>query len=473
MVGRQEEIRLLKEIAAGDRSQFVVVYGRRRVGKTFLIHETFDYRFAFSHSGIEGGSLSEQLEAFYDSLVEQGLPETEKPRNWLAAFRLLKRLLASQGDTRKIVFLDELPWMDTPRSRFIAALEHFWNGWCSARKDIVLIVCGSATSWMIRSVLKNKGGLFNRANRVIYLKPFCLAECEAYMCERGISMGRRELMEGYMVFGGSPYYWSLLDAGRSLAQNLDRLCFTPSGELVSEYKRLYASVFRNPETYMKIVTTLFDRKSGLTREELSELTGIPATGRMTGLLEELEESGFVRPYVPIGKKKRGTVYQLIDSFTIFHLTFMKGRSSARRGFWIDAVDSAERHVWEGLSFERVCMLHEDALKFALGISGVSTETASWRSKRKKDGAQIDLLIDRRDGIINVCEMKFTADAYEISDAYEKKLRHKLALFKEESAIRKSVHLTLITTYGIKRNAHSGVVQSEIKLDDLFVLPPRR
>jgi len=276
-----------------------------------------------------------------------------------------------------------------------------------------------------------------------------------------------------MVFGGSPYYWSLLDAGRSLAQNLDRLCFTPSGELVSEYKRLYASVFRNPETYMKIVTTLFDRKSGLTREELSELTGIPATGRMTGLLEELEESGFVRPYAPLGKKKRGTVYQLIDSFTIFHLTFMKGRSSARRGFWIDAVDSAERHVWEGLSFERVCMLHEDALKFALGISGVSTETASWRSKRKKDGAQIDLLIDRRDGIINVCEMKFTADAYEISDAYEKKLRHKLALFKEESAIRKSVHLTLITTYGIKRNAHSGVVQSEIKLDDLFVLPPRR
>lgn len=469
MVGRQEEVRLLREIAASDRSQFVVVYGRRRVGKTFLVRETFDYRFAFSHSGIENGSLSEQLEAFYESLVEHGLPETEKPRTWLEAFRLLKRLLISQGDSRKIVFLDELPWMDTPRSKFVTALEHFWNGWCAARKDIVLIVCGSATSWMIRSVLKNKGGLFNRANRVICLKPFCLAECEAYMRERGCSLGRLELVEGYMIFGGSPYYWSLLDPGRSLAQNVDRMCFTSAGELVPEYRRLYASIFRKPDTYMKIVTALFDKKCGMTREELSVATGIPATGRMTEFLEELEESGFVRPYAPIGKRKRGMVYQLIDSFTIFHLTFMQGRSSARRGFWIDAVDSPERHAWEGLAFERVCMLHEDALRCALGISGVATEISAWRSEQKKGGAQIDLLIDRRDDVINVCEMKFASDVYEISESYEKKLRHKLNLFKEESSTRKSIHLTLVTTFGIKRNTHSGIVQSEIKMDDLFVI----
>lgn len=224
MVGRTYEIETLREIAAEDRSRFVVVYGRRRVGKTFLIREAFDYRFAFSHTGMENGSMADQLEAFYGSLVDQGLdPSAEAPKNWIQAFGLLKGLLKKMPDQRKIVFIDELPWMDTPKAKFVSALENFWNGWCSARKDIVLIVCGSATSWMVKKVLKNKGGLFNRANRVMCLKPFTLGECEAYMKERGLSMGRKEIAEGYMIFGGVPYYWSLLDRSLSLAQSVDRL----------------------------------------------------------------------------------------------------------------------------------------------------------------------------------------------------------------------------------------------------------
>ena len=467
MIGRKEEVRLLKDIAAMDRSQFVVVYGRRRVGKTYLVRETFDYQFTFTHTGVEKGTLAEQLDAFYESLVSQGLPECDKPENWMEAFRLLKRLLLSSADKRKIVFIDELPWMDVPKSRFVTALEHFWNGWCAARKDIVLIVCGSATSWMIRKVLRNKGGLFNRANRVICLKPFTLGQCEEYMRERGVSMGRRELAEGYMIFGGSPYYWSLLDAGLSLAQNVDRFCFTASGELVSEYRRLYASVFRRPESYMKIVTALFDKASGLTRDELTLAIKLPNNGRLTTLLEELEESGFVRQYVPIGRKKRGAVYQLMDSFTIFHLTFMQGRSSSRRGFWLNSVGTPARMAWEGLAFERVCMWHQDEIKAALGIAGVSSEIASWRSEQREHGAQIDLLIDRRDGVVNLCEIKFSMGQFEIKDSYEKTLRHKLGLFMDEAGARKSVHLTLITTCGVKRNKHSGIVQSEVTLNDLF------
>ena len=468
MIGRLEESRIIKDAAHMDRSQFIVVYGRRRVGKTYLIRETFDYSFSFSHTGIEGAAMREQLEAFAESLSEQGLHDVECPKSWIEAFSLLKKLLRSSPAGRKVVFIDELPWMDTPRSRFVRALENFWNGWCSARKDIVLVVCGSATSWMIRTVLRNKGGLFNRANRVLCLEPFTLQQCEEYMKERGCSLSRREIVEGYMAFGGSPYYWSLLDKSLSMAQNIDRLCFTSAGELAGEFKRLYASVFRRPEKYLRIITSLYDRKEGLTRDEIAQKSKIQATGKLTLLLEELEECGFLRRYSPLGRKTRGTVYQLMDNFTIFHLQFMAGKSSSRRGFWLSNVDTPMRNAWEGIAFERVCMWHQDAIKAALGISGVSSEISSWRSAQKTGGAQIDMLIDRADGVINICEMKCSRGEFSIGDAYAKRLRDRIQLFKDETGSRKSVHLTFMTTYGIKRNENAAIVQSEVTLDDLFI-----
>ena len=467
MIGRTAEMKMLREVANADRSRFVVVYGRRRVGKTYLIRETFDYRFSFTHTGMESGLLEEQLHAFHQSLLEQGLGECDRPSNWIDAFGLLKKLLKSCPDKRKIVFIDELPWMDTPRSRFVSALENFWNGWCAARKDIVLIVCGSATSWMIKTVLRNKGGLFNRANRVICLEPFTLAQCEAYMRERGAAMSRRELAEGYMIFGGSPYYWSLLDASMSIAQNVDRLCFTSAGELAGEFKRLYSSIFRKSDKHLKIVDALYDRKEGLTREEISKSTAIPATGKLTRILEELEESGFLRQYAPMGRRKSGSVYQLMDNFTIFHAPFMAGRTTARRGFWLGSVDSPMRNAWEGIAFERLCMWHQDAIKAALGIAGVATEISSWRSAKKIGGTQIDMLIDRKDGVVNLCEMKFSRDEFAIGDAYAKKLRERAELFRSETGTRKSIHLTFVTSYGVKRNENSDIVQSQVTLDDLF------
>ncbi|MBQ7189391.1 MAG: ATP-binding protein [Kiritimatiellae bacterium] len=467
MIGRQVESKILMDAANADRSRFIVVYGRRRVGKTYLIRETFNYSFAFSHTGIEGAPMSEQLDAFRESLAEQGLLDVDRPKDWIEAFSLLKRLLKSSPDGRKVIFIDELPWMDTPRARFVRALENFWNGWCAARKDIVLIVCGSATSWMIRTVLRNKGGLFNRANRVLYLEPFTLRQCEEYMRDSGFAMSRYEIAEGYMVFGGSPYYWSLLDKSLSMAQNIDRLCFTAAGELAGEFRRLYASVFKHPEKHLRVITVLYDRREGLTREEISQKAKMPATGKLTLVLEELEESGFLRRFAPSGRKKRGTVYQLMDNFTIFHLQFMAGMSSVRNGFWLSNVDTALRNAWEGIAFERVCMWHQDAIKAALGISGVSVEISSWRSAAKTNGAQIDMLIDRADGVVNVCEMKFTRGEFSIGDAYAKRLRDRVQLFKDETGTRKSVHLTFVTTYGVKRNANAGMVQSEVTLDDLF------
>ena len=467
MVGRIHEVEALREALIADRSRFVVVYGRRRVGKTFLIREAFDYRFTFSHTGMESGSMSDQLEAFHSSLIDQGMESCEVPKDWIQAFGLLKRFLKASTDERKVVFIDELPWMDTPRAKFVSALENFWNGWCAARKDVVLIVCGSATSWMIKKVLKNKGGLFNRANRVIYLKPFTLAECEAYVRERGLSMGRRELTEGYMVFGGAPYYWSLLDRSLSLAQNIDRLCFTQGGELTVEFKRLYASVFKRADKHVKVVEALASRKCGMSRDEIVSAVGLKDSGKLSRILEELEESGFIRIYSPLGRVKRGSIYQLVDAFTLFYLTFMKGRSIARPGCWLDGAGSAERLSWEGIAFERVCMWHEREIRAALGIAGVSANVCAWRSARKSGGAQIDMLIDRKDGVVNVCEVKFATGEFPIGAKYALELENKLSVLKEETQTEKSLHLTMITISGVKRNEYSYLVHSQVRLDDLF------
>ena len=467
MIGRTEEIALLREQAEADRSRLVIVSGRRRVGKTFLVREAFGYRFTFTHTGVERASLAGQLAQFHQSLVMQGYEDCSMPKDWIEAFGLLKRLILKSPDRRKILFIDELPWMDTPKSQFLPAFENFWNGWCSARTDILLIVCGSATSWIVKKVLRNKGGLFNRANRTIFLQPFTLRQCEEYVREVGLSMGRRELVEAYMIFGGLPYYWSLLDRRYSLAQNVDRLCFTTVGELVMEFRRLYDSVFRVPEPYVRVVTALATRKIGMTREDMVVALGVENCGKLTNCLQDLELSGFIRRYHPFGRRRRGTVYQLIDNFTLFYFHFMRDGANSHDGFWLSSLDSGERRCWEGLAFERVCLWHELQIKEALRIGGVRTNTASWRSERKTGGAQVDLVLERRDGIVNLCEMKFTSDAFAINASYEQDLRKKVSLFKEETKTRSSVHLTMVTVDGIRRNEHAGIVQSEVTLDDLF------
>jgi len=467
MVGRDEEIAELRTIAEGDRSCLVVVYGRRRIGKTFLVREAFNYSFTFSHTGMENGTLAEQLSQFRESLVDHGWTDCPIPKSWIEAFALLKKFLIGRGEGRKTLFIDELPWMDTPKSSFLSAFEHFWNGWCSARKDIVLIVCGSATSWMTQKVLHNKGGLFNRASRTINLQPFSLHDCEAYAREQGLAMSRRELVEAYMVFGGVPYYWSLLDRRFSFAQNLDRLYFSPSGELVPEFRRLFESAFRRPEPYFRIITVLAKRSGGMTREELAHGAKVGNDGKLTKWLHELEQSGFIKVFLPFGKRKKGALYQLVDAFVLFHFRFAHAAMTAGGGFWSMAADLPERRTWEGLAFERVCFMHSREIKEALRIGGVITDLCSWRSDKKKGGAQIDMLISRRDGVINVCEAKFSMGKFVIASGYVRRLANKIAVFKEETGTESAVHLTFVTMNGVKRNENASIVQSEVTADDLF------
>lgn len=470
IIGRNSEIELLNKILHDDKSHFVAVYGRRRIGKTYLIREAFNYRFTFQHSGLSEGSMNEQLFAFDSSLKDAGINIKKKSKNWLEAFDKLKEIIRNSNEKRKIIFIDELSWMDTPKSDLMVALENFWNGFASARKDIVLIVCASATSWMLSKVVHNKGGLYNRLTQQIHLQAFCLRECEEYIQSEGLALNREQILQYYMIFGGVPYYWGFIKKGLSLAQNIDNTLFAKNAPLRDEFKYMYASVFKNPETYIKIIETLGTKKVGLTREELIKLTGLSNSGDLTGKLEELESCGFIRKYYAFGMKKKNAVYQLIDCFTLFHFKFLQDEPTDEH-FWTNQINTPAVNTWMGLAFERVCMQHVAQIKNKLGISGVLTEINSWYCKADPDrgvfGSQIDMLITRKDQVINLCEMKYSGSEYTITEKVDKSIRNKINDLRVLTNTKFAIYPTIITTYGLVNNSYSDSIQSVITLDDLF------
>lgn len=468
MIGRVKEQNRLRDLADSDEAEFVAVFGRRRVGKTYLVRETFDGDFTFCHSGVARVGMGSQLQAFRSSLKEWGNEKCPRLTNWIDAFDELKQVIKSSDRQRKIVFIDEMPWMDTPKSGFVPALEHFWNGWASARKDVMLIVCGSATSWIIDKVMRNRGGLHGRVTEQIALEPFTLGECEQYAQSRGLDYTRRMVTECYMALGGIPYYWRMLQRGMSPAQNFDELFFSPHGRLHDEFDELYASLFRRKEPYVKIVTSLCTRLCGMTREELAAATGLSDGGRMGKYLSELEACGFIRAYHAIGKKTKETVFQLMDNYTLFYLRFIADGASASHRQWTDRLETAEYYSWAGLAFERVCLQHVRGIKRALGISGVKTTEHSWRGVAP-DGkaAQIDLLIDRNDGIVDICEMKYTKDSYSLTEEEWGRISRRRGALRCMIPQSKAIHVVMVTDRPVLRNAWSREVMAFITADDLF------
>lgn len=470
MVGRKTEQKRLIQAKNSEYSEFVAVYGRRRVGKTFLIRETFDYHFAFQHAGVANGTHFEQLDQFRSSIKEAGYKECPPLSNWFEAFDALKEVIRRSDEAKKVVFIDELPYMDAPGSRLIPALEHFWNAWASARKDILLIICGSATSWILNNVVHSKGGLHGRVTERIRLSPFTLAECREYAVSQGMAMTDYQIAELYMILGGIPYYWKYLDRSLSPAQNIDEMFFAGKDKLENEFQELYASLFRKKDAYMRIVSALATRKAGMCRDEISRTARVANSGTLTKYLSELEQCGFISRYVVPGAKVKGTIYQLMDNFTLFHFRFIAGNQSHDCHYWSSSVDAPFHRVWEGLAFERLCLWHKEQIKRALQIGGVLTSAYSWRHAAESaddTGAQIDLLIDRSDGIINLCEMKFCKTEYAIDAETAAAMERKKEAFKKATKTRKAVHVTYVTTYGLKRNAYANDVQSEVTLADLF------
>jgi uncharacterized protein len=473
-IGREAEIQVLSEALASPGAELVAVFGRRRVGKTFLIRHAYAKQTVFEFSGVKDTSAARQLERFGLALAKAFGLDTPpiKFRSWLYAFNLLSELLEKHKTSKKkrVVFLDEFPWMDSPRSGFLAAFDHFWNSWATKQSNLVVVICGSAASWMIQNVVRNKSGLHNRLTRRIRLAPFNLKETEQFLQSQRIHLKRYQLLQLYMMMGGIPHYLKELRRGESIEQATDRLFFGQDGLLREEFDNLYPALFDQPERHLAVVHALADKPSGLTRKQIIEVCLFDSGGSTTKMLEELLESGFVQQYLPFGKVTKDAVFKLSDEYTIFYLKFIENSKASGDGAWVSKSQSTAYRTWCGFAFENICLKHVAQIKKGLGISGIYAEQSIWRSGGKTGvtGAQIDLLLDRADNCINLIEIKFAASEFVIDKKYAEELEVKKRIFADRTTTRKTLFLTMITCFGVKKNVYfHNTIQRELTMDALF------
>ena len=452
-----------------ERSEFVVVYGRRRIGKTFLVRRFFKDNYAFSFVGKHEMRREQQLAEFAKELMcyshSTFVPQL---KNWTEAFDALQRLLETYNiPGKKVVFFDKMPWMDTPKSDFVSALENFWNGWANMRDDIVLVACGSATSWMVDKLLRNQGGLFNRITQKIYLRPFKLSEMEQYLDEKHFGWNRYQIAQCYMILGGIPFYLTLLNPKLSLLSNIDELFFADAHAMLrTEYNELYSTLFKRPDNYLAVIRMLTERKEGFTRKEINEKTKLGGAA-LSKILSDLEQCDFIFSYARYGNAKNNAIYRIKDFYTLFYYKYVNGIDTKDSLRWTHLSSTPQVSSWQGFSFELLCLLHLDEIKKALGIDRILNDASAWRSRQPEQNTQIDLVIERADHNINLCEMKFSSGMYAIDKGYEQKLRERMSIFQAETMTRCSTRITLVTTYGVLQNKHSGIVNDEVLLDDLF------
>jgi len=472
IIGRTSEKSLLNKAFNANESQFLAITGRRRIGKTYLINTFFEKNISFHFSGMLNASFGQQLQNFQYSLSDYFKSEkrTSIPINWLTAFQNLSKCLQkSKKDGKKVIFIDELPWLDTHKSNFIAALDWFWNTW-AVNKNVLLIVCGSSTSWIINKVINNKGGLHNRITKRIHLEPFTLHETELFLKHQKVQLSKYQISQLYMSLGGVPHYLKEVNTGESALQAVDRICFQKDGLLVNEFDNLYKALFKNSEIHVKVIFALASKLKGLTRNEILALTKLKDGGSFTVVLNELEWCNFIQLQPAYGRTKKDSLYRLSDEYSLFYIRFMHKQKSIN---WPLLAQSQKWKSWSGYAFENICFKHILQLKKAIGISNVFSEIASYTYKAKNsdtDGTQIDLLIDRNDGIINVCEAKFYDKPFVVSKEYATKLRNKISVFQDNTKSNKIIFPTIISAFGIQENEHSiGLIQQEIKLEDLFQL----
>lgn len=473
-VGRNEEIKSLRKYDASEKSEFVAVYGRRRVGKTYLLQYAFHGQFDFEYTGLYHVGAKEQRKRFQDILNLASGKQEATPEDWFSAFDRLKQYLLAQQKEKVTVFLDELPWMDTQKSNFMAALSGFWNGWKSHECILKLYVCGSATTWMLDKLIGDRGGLHGRITRSIYLAPFTLRETEEYLNQvKHMHYGQRQVLETYMVFGGIPYYLDMLDREYPLSENVDRLFFFPNAPLKTEYDFLFRSLYKSPLNYQKVIEALASTLRGMTREEISDASGIDG-GELTQVLKNLEACDFIRSYLFPKKTTRAKTYQLIDMFCLFSLRFVQQQKNSDIHFWTKSARSGYRNAWAGYAFEQTCLSHVQQIKEKLGISGILSGVYAWSSRAFTDkdgnewkGGQIDLVIDRNDHVINLCEMKYSQTEYAIDGDYAEKIQNRMELFRKVQRTKKELHCTFVTLYGVKNNNYIDIVNEQVKMEDLF------
>ncbi len=480
IIGRDEEVQALQEVYDSTEPQFLAVYGRRRIGKTYLISEFFKNKGVyFEITGMKEGSKAEQLFQFAYEFSRKFNSEKRisPPKTWGEAFILLNEAIEKAPNEKKVIlFFDEVPWLASPRSNFLNALEHFWNRYLSRNKNVILIVCGSSASWIIKKIINNKGGLHGRVTKKIRLLPFTLSETEKYFKSRHIDLDRKQIMDIYMALGGVPKYLSYVARGKSAPQIINELCFSSKGGLYDEFNNLYKSLFESYEHHIAIVKALAKAVKGLSKDELLSKVKLASGGSSSRIIEELMDAGFLICEPSFNKKKRSGIYRLVDEYSLFYLTWIAENvsislESVDPEYWIKKYDTSKWHSWSGCAFESLCLKHIQFIKKALGISGISTIESGWRHIPKKGsdkGAQIDLVIDRADRCINLCEMKYSDSEFVIDKSYIEKLKNKKKVFKEQTKTSKTLFLTMITTYGVKKNVHYlSIVDHQLTMGDFF------
>ncbi len=471
IIGREHEIKLLNECYESDKAELAAVFGRRRIGKTFLVKSLFEDKFDFFVTGKYDGKIADELEVWHRKLVEYSHYPYTVPSSWNEAFAQLKHYISTLNKKKVLVFIDEMPWLDTAKSKFVSEFEYFWNDWGATRKNLLIIICGSATTWMNDKIISQKGGLHNRVTRKIKLSQFSLHETELFLRRKNIAWNRHQIAECYMILGGTPYYLELLRKGMSLAQNIDGLFFRKDAELSGEYSILLKSLFGNTQMHRRIIELLAKQSQGMTRREICGKLKLADGGGVTEALENLENCDFIRAYASFGKKERDSLFQLTDMFILFYLKFVRNSGGKDEAFWTHSTDEPSRRAWTGYAFEQLCLNHIPQIKESLGISGVLSNVCSWYQKADKDkgvkGGQIDMLIERRDQVVNVCEVKFSLNPYVISGKYFREMIERMESFRLATNTKSALHLTMISASGIAANEYSESVQNVITLDELF------
>jgi len=473
IIGRTAEIAIFEEVLNSNSAEFVAVYGRRRIGKTFLIEQVLKKQIVFQFTGAFNFSMKEQLDNFARSFKKQA--KIKKPiefKSWLHAFEALADYAEKQNKkkSKAVIFIDELPWLDSPRAKFIGALEYLWNSRLSKLNSIVLVVCGSAASWINKKIFKSKGGLHNRVTKKIKLKPFTLSETLTYCTYKKVNLNHYQITQIYMAIGGTPFYLNALKPGKSPVQQINDICFNPNGLLYDEYDNLYYALFKNADLHVKLIELLAKKPQGLSQKEITEGLKIKVGGNVTTALEELEASDFISKHKPIFNQRRNTLYRLIDFYSLFYLKFIANAKKGKENDFSKIAQLNAYKVWCGYAFENICLLHINKIKKALGITGIYSKVSSWKflGNSDYDGAQVDLVIDRNDGIINLCEIKYYNAEFVVSKAQAKKIRERKATFEALNKSKKSVHNVLISTYGAKKNAwYLEQFDKEVMLEDLF------
>lgn len=480
LFGREKETALLETVLNSKEAEFLAIYGRRRVGKTYLIRQYFGQKGLYIEaSGAKGMPMKKQLENFMKVVSKTFFNGVllATPSSWDEAFDILTREIEKIPPTGKIIiFMDELPWLATKRSGLLESIDHYWNLYWSKLPHLVLVVCGSAASWMLEKLIYAKGGLHKRITRKILLEPFKLKETEQFLKKRGIRLNHKQILDIYMAIGGIPFYLKGIEKGLSAAQNIDRLCFEKNGLLYNEFRNLFESLFDQAGINLKIVKEIVKGGNQISREDLIKKTGISSGGTLNKRLSELEAAGFIQHFIPYEKTKRGHFYRVIDEFSLFHLKWIEPfltSFQSEQGYWQSMVKSPEVSSWAGLAYETICFKHISQIRKALGLDKIGCKIGSWQYLSKKgsdsDGVQIDLLFDRQDGTITICEIKYSGQPFVIDKGYAKILMKKLDIFEKHQKTSKQIFLALITTAPLKASLWSEeLVHNQVTLEDFFV-----